>query len=168
MKELLGLYIEDDISNVLVQQARFELFEGIRIKGLDVLPERTEEFSSIIMKEKIDFLIIDHELDKQRVSYKGSDALREIRKCDSTIYAILLTNYPLEDYKDELGAYDYQLTKKELKEFGKIDEVVQKIRRACELRCDNRMLAEMEQRQKEKDELINELKRFTTIKRKEQ
>ena len=31
MKELLGLYIEDDISNVMVQQARFDLFEGIRI-----------------------------------------------------------------------------------------------------------------------------------------
>ena len=161
MKELLGLYIEDDISNVMVQQARFDLFEGIRIKGLETLPARVEDFYPIVIRECIDFLLIDHELDKQLVSYKGSDALNEIRKHDSTIYAILLTNYPLEDYKDELGAYDYQLTKSEMKEAGKIDEVVQKIKRACELRRDNKMLAEMDQRQKEKEELIRELKRFT-------
>lgn len=158
MKELLGLYIEDDISNVMVQQARFELFEGISIKGLDVLPDKVEDFYPVIVRDHIDFLIIDHELDKQLVSYKGCDALNEIRKHDSTIYAILLTNYPLTEYKEELGAYDYQLTKKEMKEAGKIDEVVQKIRRACELRRDNKLLAEMEQRQKEKEELINELK----------
>ena len=161
MKELLGLYIEDDISNVMVQQARFDLFEGIGIKGLEVLPSKVEDFYPIIVREHIDFLIIDHELDKQMVSYKGSDALNEIRKHDTTIYAILLTNYPLEDYKEELGAYDYQLTKSEMKEAGKINEVVQKIKRACELRCDNKMLAEMELRQKEKVDLINELKRFT-------
>ena len=161
MKELLGLYIEDDISNVMVQQARFDLFEGISIKGLDVLPTKVEDFYPIIIRDNIDFLIIDHELDKQPVNYKGCDALSEIRKYDSAIYAILLTNYPLEDYKEELGAYDYQLTKSEMKEAGKIEEVVQKIRRACELRRDNKMLDEMEQRQKEKEELINEQKRFT-------
>lgn len=161
MRELLGLYIEDDISNVMVQQARFDLFEGVSIKGLEALPGKVEDFYPIIVREHIDFLIIDHELDKQMVSYKGSDALNEIRKHDSTIYAILLTNYPLEDYREELGAYDYQLTKSEMKETGKINEVVQKIKRACELRCDNKILAGMEQRQKEKEEFINELKRFT-------
>lgn len=160
MKELLGLYIEDDMSNVMVQQARFDLFEGISIKGLQVLPEKVEDFYPIIVKDHIDFLIIDHELDKQLVSYKGCDALNEIRKNDSTIYAILLTNYPLADYKEELGAYDYQLTKSEMKEDGKIEEVVQKIKRACALRCDNKLLAEMEQRQKEKEELIEELRNF--------
>ncbi len=160
MRELKGLYIEDDMSNVVVQRARFDLFEGIRIIGLDVLPDNVKEFYPIVASEKIDFLIIDHELDKQKVSYKGSDALNEIRKYDSTMYAVLLTNYPLEDYKDELGAYDYQLTKSEIQKAGKLDEVVQKIRRACELRCDNKMLAEMEQRQKEKEELIDELKQF--------
>lgn len=161
MKELLGLYIEDDISNVMVQQARFDLFEGISIKGLEVLPSKVEDFYPIIVRDHIDFLIIDHELDKQLVSYKGCDALNEIRKHDSTIYAILLTNYPLADYKEELGAYDYQLTKSEMKEAGKIDEVVQKIKRACERRYDNKLLAEMELRQKEKEELINELRNFT-------
>ena len=160
MKKLLGLYIEDDISNVMVQQARFDLFDGISIKGLEVLPSKVEDFYPIIVREHIDFLIIDHELDKQLVSYKGCDALNEIRKHDSTIYAILLTNYPLVDYKEELGAYDYQLTKSEMKEAGKIEEVVQKIKRACELRCDNKLLAEMELRQKEKEELINELRSF--------
>lgn len=160
MKELLGLYIEDDLNNVMVQQARFDLFEGISIKGLEVLPSKVEDFYPIIIRDHIDFLIIDHELDKQKVSYKGCDALNEIRKHDSTIYAILLTNYPLADYKEELGTYDYQLTKSEMKERGKIEEVVQKIRRACELRCDNKLLAEMELRQKEKEKLIDELRNF--------
>ncbi len=162
MRELRGLYIEDDINNVIVQQARFELFEGIQIKGLEKLPDKAEELYTVVVEEQIDFLIIDHELDKQPVSYKGSDALNEIRRHDNTIYAILLTNYPLEDYKDELGAYDYQLTKGELKQPGKIEEVVQKIRRACELRCDNRLLAEMEARQKEKEALISELKQIAS------
>ena len=163
MKKLMGLYIEYDISNVMVQQARFALIEGISRTGWEVLPSNVEEYYPIIVRDDIDFLIIDHELDKQMVSYKGCDALNEIRKYDSTIYAILLTNYPLEDYKEELGAYDYQLTKSEMKEPGKIDEVVQKIKRACELRRDNKMLAEMEQRQKEKEELINELKSFAAV-----
>ena len=59
-----------------------------------------------------------------------------------------------------------QLTKSEMKEAGKIDDVVQKIKRACELRQDNKMLAEMEQRQREKEELINELKRCAEVRQK--
>lgn len=157
MKELVGLYIEDDISNVVVQQARFELFEGIRLEGLETLPTDITDYERIIIEKDIDFLLIDHELDKQNVSYKGSDVLREIRKHDGAIYAILLTNYPLEDYKEELGVYDYQLTKTEMKEPGKIDEVVQKIKRACERIQDHKMLAGMEQRQREKEELISDL-----------
>lgn len=161
MKELRGLYIEDDLSNIMVQQARFSLFEGIQIVGIEELPKSVEEFYPLIVRDKIDFLIIDHELDKQMVSYKGSTALKEIRKNDSTIYAILLTNYPLSDYKEELGAYDFQLTKSELKEPGKIAELVEKIRRACELRRDNKILAEMELRNKEKEDIIQALKQFT-------
>ncbi len=165
MKEICGLYIEDDTNNVKVQQARFDLYD-IQIKGLEQLPKRIEDFYPIVVREHIDFLIIDHELDKQMVSYKGSDALNEIRKHDSTIYAILLTNYNLDDYKEELGAYDYQLTKGEMAQPGKIDEVVQKIRRACELRCDNKVLAELEQRHKEKEELIRELENYTSAEKK--
>lgn len=161
MKDLKGLYIEDEVSNIILQQARFELFDGITIEGLEELPESLDAYYPIVVRDQIDFLIIDHELEKQTVAYKGCDVLNEIRKYDRTIYAILLTNYPLADYKDELGAYDYQLTKGEFKEPGKIEEVVQKIKRACELRCDNKILAEMEQRKKEKEELIDELKRFT-------
>ena len=43
MRELRGLYIEDDIRNITVQQARFELFEGIQIKGLKNLPDNVED-----------------------------------------------------------------------------------------------------------------------------
>jgi hypothetical protein len=166
MKSLKGLYIEDDFSNVLVQQAIFEVCDAdIIIEGLEKLPENLDEYYPIVIRDQIDFLIIDHELEKQTVAYKGCDVLNEIRKHDRTIYAILLTNYPLADYKEELGVYDYQLTKGEIKEKGKIEEIVQKIRRACELRCDNKILAEMEQRKKEKEELIDELKRFTMVKK---
>lgn len=161
MRSLKGLYIEDDFNNVIIQQARFELFDGITIEGLEELPEKLDEYYTIVVENHIDFLIIDHELEKQTVTYKGCDVLNEIRKHDRTIYAILLTNYPLADYKEELGVYDYQITKGEFKEQGKIDEVVQKIRRACELRCDNKVLAELEQRNREKEELIHELKRIT-------
>ena len=146
MRQLKGLYIEDDPSNVTVLQARLEKFNDICIEGLEEFPQKPGEF---------------YELDKQKVLYKGSDALREIRKQDNTIYAILLTNYTLEEYKDELGAYDFQLTKKEMKDPGKVNEIVQKVRRACELRCDNKVLAEMEQRNREKEELIKELKQIT-------
>ena len=51
MKELLGLYIEDDISNVMVQQARFDLFEGIRIKGLETLTARVEDIYPNVIRE---------------------------------------------------------------------------------------------------------------------
>ena len=47
--------MEDDISNVMVQQARFELFEGISIKGLEVLPSNVEEYYPIIVRDDIDF-----------------------------------------------------------------------------------------------------------------
>ena len=53
----------------------------------------------------MDFLIIDFHLEKQ-VAYKGIDVLREIRKHDSTIYAVLLTDYELDDFADQFGDYD--------------------------------------------------------------
>ena len=49
MRELRGLYIEDDINNVIVQQARFELFEGIQIKGLEKLPDKAEELYKVVV-----------------------------------------------------------------------------------------------------------------------
>jgi hypothetical protein len=79
--------------------------------------------------------------------------LREIRSHDSNIYAVLLTNYPLDDYKDELGEYDYQLNKSELKDTKKMNELIAKIRRACALRKENNTLSFM----KEKNEELNSL-----------
>ena len=113
----------------------------------------------MIIEKKIDFVIIDHELEKM-VSYKGIDALKAIREYDNTIYAILLTNFPLTDYKDELGNYDFQLNKNELRESGKIQELADKIRRACELRADNKVLAAMDVKQQEQERLLAELKKI--------
>ncbi len=152
--EIKGLYIEDDKKNITVVRALFEM-ENVFIEELDNLPDNVSDLYSLIIKKNVDFLIIDHELDKM-VTYKGIDALREIRKCDSTIYAILLTNYPLEDFKDEFGDYDYQINKKDLG--NKIKEISQKLKRACELRQDNCILSEIEQSQNERQKILETLK----------
>ena len=140
-------------------QALFSFCEGIEIEGLETLPQNINEYVAVIIEKKIDFVIIDHELEKM-VSYKGIDALKAIREYDNTIYAILLTNFPLTDYKDELGNYDFQLNKNELRESGKIQELADKIRRACELRADNKVLAAMDVKQQEQERLLAELKKI--------
>ena len=56
------------------------------------------------------------------------DVLREIRKHDSTIYAVLLTNYELDDFADQFGDYDYELQKSEIT--SRYKDVAEKIKRA--------------------------------------
>lgn len=160
MENLKGLYIEDENKNIDMLRALFSFCEGIEIEGVaSAFPQNAEDFVSIIKEKDIDFVIVDHELEKM-VTYKGIDALKAIRTYDENIYAILLTNYPLTDYKDELGNYDFQLTKEELREPGKVQELVAKIKRACELRADNRVLAAMSAKHEEQKQLLEELKKI--------
>ena len=109
MSELKGLFIEDEVANIDVYTKLFSL-EGLKLECIEKLPETTDGFYDIVLEKDVDFLIIDYHLDKQ-VTYKGIDVLREIRKHDSTIYAVLLTNYQLEDCADQFGDYDYELKK---------------------------------------------------------
>lgn len=95
MDELIGLFIEDEAANVDVYTRLFAL-EGLKLDCLDKLPLTVDSYYDIILEKNVDFLIIDFHLEKQ-VTYKGIDVLREIRKHDSTIYAVLLTNYELDD-----------------------------------------------------------------------
>mgnify|MGYP006967413801 CR=1 FL=1 len=55
---------------------------------------------------------------------------------------------------------DFQLNKNELRESGKIQELADKIRRACELRADNKVLAAMDVKQQEQERLLAELKKI--------
>ncbi len=136
---LKGLYIEDDNANILTYKALFAP-EGFEIVSVPQLPSSPEDIYPMIMDEDPDFLLIDHELNKE-VGYTGYDALCAIRKQDSTIFAVLLTNYPLQDFNKEFGIYDLEVHKGELDEDDKIDEITQKIRRACMRAADNEVLA---------------------------
>lgn len=157
MQTLTGLYIEDEPKNITLMQGRFSLFPGIELIGMDTFPQTLNSFYDYVVEHDVDFLLVDHELEKVSVNYKGIDALREIRNHDNNIYAVLLTNYPLDDYKDELGEYDYQLNKEELKDTKKMQELVAKIRRACTLRKDNDTLACMNEKNKELNFLLQQM-----------
>ena len=153
-----GLYIEDDPSNVLTYK---ELFapEGLEIVSISQLPLASEDIYSMVMDEDPDFLLIDHELNK-RVAYTGYDALREIRKQDSTIFAVLLTNFPVQDFKNEFGIYDLEVRKGELDNDEKIDEVVQKIKRACMRASEDEILAHAEENRRFAEESLEILRQI--------
>lgn len=157
MQILTGLYIEDEPKNITLMQGRFSLFSGIKLIGIDKYPQTLNGFYDFVVENEVDFLLIDHELEKASVGYKGIEVLREIRSHDSNIYAVLLTNYPLEDYRDELGEYDYQLNKAELKDTKKMNELIAKIRRACALRKDNSTLSFMSEKNQELKTLLQQI-----------
>lgn len=156
MNRLIGLYIEDDQKNIAVIRELFRQ-EGLKIVSLKSLPSRAEDLYPQILSMQVDFLLIDHELNKA-VSYTGFDALQEIRKNDRTIYAVLITNFSLDDYKDEFSEYDYQVRKSELGDDKKISEIVAKIRRACERIEDSALLAQMERQEEARREALDRLR----------
>lgn len=157
MQTLTGLYIEDEPKNITLMKGRFSLFPGIKLIGINTYPQTLERFYDYVVEQDVDFLLVDHELEKVSVEYKGIDVLREIRNHDNNIYAVLLTNYPLDDYKDELGEYDYQLNKKDLIDTKKMNELVAKIRRACALRKDNDTLSYMNEKNEELNFLLQQM-----------
>lgn len=157
MSELKGLFIEDEVANIDVYTKLFSL-EGLKLECIEKLPETTDGFYDIVLEKDVDFLIIDYHLDKQ-VTYKGIDVLREIRKHDSTIYAVLLTNYQLEDFADQFGDYDYELKKDAIVE--RYVDVAEKIKRACELRKENMIYNVIEQQEVEESDTIKLLKEIS-------
>lgn len=158
MSTLKGLFIEDEVANVKVYTELFAL-EGLELECLDKLPKKLEGFYDIVLEKNVDFLIIDYHLDKQ-VDYKGIDVLREIRKSDSTIYAVLLTNYQLEDFAEQFGDYDYELKKDTIVE--RYRDVAEKIKRACDLRKENLIYKSMEQDQSKEIDTIRLLKEISS------
>lgn len=158
MSELKGLFIEDEVANIDIYTKLFAL-EGLQLECINKLPATLESFYDIVLEKNVDFLIIDYHLDKQ-VTYKGIDVLREIRKHDSTIYAVLLTNYQLEDFADQFGDYDYELKKDAI--FERYVDVAEKIKRACELRKENMIYKRIEQQEKEESDTIKLLKEISS------
>lgn len=158
MNKLKGLFIEDELANVDIYTKLFDL-EGLELEYIDKLPEKLDEYYDIVLAKDVDFLIIDYHLDKQ-VIYKGIDVLREIRKHDSTIYAVLLTNYQLEDFADQFGDYDYELKKDAM--VDRYTDVAEKIKRACDLRKENMIYKEIEQQADEESSTIKLLKEISS------
>ena len=155
---LKGLYIEDDDSNILVYRELFDQ-EGFEILSVPRLPAIPEDIYPLIMELDPDFLIIDHELNK-KVKYSGYEALLEIRKQDSTIFAILLTNFKVIDFKHEFGIYDLEVYKGDLDEDGKLNEISAKIRRACKRRADAENLGYAEENRKFAEESLEILRQI--------
>lgn len=158
MSELRGLFIEDEVANIDIYTKLFAL-EDLHLECIDKLPATLDGFYDIVLERDVDFLIIDYHLDKQ-VTYKGIDVLREIRKHDSTIYAVLLTNYQLEDFADQFGDYDYELKKDAIVE--RYVDVAEKIKRACELRKENMIYKGIEQQAEEESDTIKLLKEISS------
>ena len=155
---LKGLYIEDDQSNLIVNSKLFRQ-EGFDMTHLSHLPKDINELYPMVMEHRPDFLLIDHELNKQ-TGYTGYDALTEIRRHDRTIYAILLTNYKMEDYKNEFGAYDLQVHKSELSHDDKLSEIASKIHRACERSADLSVLAQLDEVRRLEEEKLTLLRQI--------
>ncbi|WP_302770457.1 hypothetical protein [Anaerotignum lactatifermentans] len=158
MYELIGLFIEDEAANVNIYTQLFAL-EGLKLDCLDKLPSTVDSYYDIILEKNVDFLIIDFHLEKQ-VTYKGIDVLREIRKYDSTIYAVLLTNYELNDFADQFGDYDYELRKSDIN--SRYKDVAAKIKRACGLRKENLMYRAVEIKQQQDIETIRLLQEINS------
>ena len=156
--DLKGLYIEDDNYNVLTYK---ELFgqEGFEILSVPQLPSAPQDIYPLIMEADPDFLLIDHELNK-KVTYTGYDALCEIRKQDSTIFAVLLTNFPVQDFKKEFGIYDLEVSKGQLDDDAKLAEISAKIRRACIRAADAEILAHAEENRKFAEEGLEILRQI--------
>lgn len=86
--------------------------------------------------------------------------ISHLRTNDSTIYAVLLTNYELDDFADQFGDYDYELQKSEIT--SRYKDVAEKIKRACGLRKENLMYRAVEINQQQDTETIRLLQEISS------
>ncbi|EEL47977.1 response regulator [Bacillus cereus] len=128
MSSIKGYYIEDEIDNIESYGRYFE-DEGIELIYEEKLLESPDGYYDLICSSDADFVIVDNHLDKQGVSYDGLDVLKSIRKQDSNIYIILLTNFSFADIDNrQLGEFDQAIMKNDFTD--RIDEVIPRIIRA--------------------------------------
>lgn len=153
-----GIYIEDDDKNIFVTQTLFQQ-EGLEITPLSELPDDKEDLYPLLLEHQADFLLIDHELNK-KVNYNGYEALQAIRGQDSTLYAVLLTNFKVEDFKEEFGIYDMEVNKEDLENDDKLREICEKIKRACARADDAEALACAKESRKYAEERLEILRQI--------
>lgn len=130
MKKLKALYIEDQPDNIEVFGDLFRN-NDFEIYTIQPLPRDINEYYKYILKEEIDFIIIDNEL-KRQVTYTGLDVLKEIRKQDNNIFIVLLTSFDYDEYVDELGELDYAIKKQDFT-IDAARNLSKKIKRAYQL-----------------------------------
>lgn len=141
MKKLKALYIEDQEDNQIIYGDMFR-DNGFLVYPIQPLPKDINEYYDYILKNEIDFVIIDNEL-KTQVTYSGLDVLKNIREQDNNIFIVLLTSYEYEEYKEALGELDYAIKKDDFNvEAAKI--LSKKIKRAYQLGEDIKVNNELE------------------------
>lgn len=162
LKKIRGLYIEDEKANISTY-SRFFKFKDIEIHAPEELFESPSEYYELVCELDIDFIIIDNHLDKAGVAYDGFDILKEIRKQDSNIYIILLTNFDYSNRQNsELGELDQAIRKESFKE--NFEEVISRIKRAHQRRVDKETTEQIQEKLKlEIDIADKELKKLDDI-----
>lgn len=150
---LKGFYIEDDLSNITSYGQFFEEAD-IEILHEGKLLESPDDYYDLICKYDVDFVIIDNHLEKQGVSYDGFDVLKSIRKHDSSIYILLLTNFSYDDKSiQELGEFDQTIKKDDfVKQF---DGIINRIRRATYRKEVDEFQAEVQRGLDKKQEIVD-------------
>lgn len=58
---------------------RFSLYSGIKLIGINTFSQTLDLFYNYVVEHIMDFLLVDYELEKVSVDYKGIDVLRKIR-----------------------------------------------------------------------------------------
>lgn len=124
--KLRGIYIDDDPSNIAMYTTLLEEDTDIEIVNVDIL-ETPQEYYEIICMYDIDFVIIDKHLDKTGAKYDGFDVLDEIRKKDSYIHIVLLTNDEIA-HSSEYSEFDQTVKKGDL--FNESENIVSRIKRS--------------------------------------
>ncbi|MEF3304711.1 hypothetical protein [Paenibacillus sp. GYB003] len=122
-----GFYIEDELENINSLRRHFNL-EGIELHYKEELLESPNQYYDLFCALKINFLIIDKNLDKKGMGYSGLDVLEEIRKQDSNIYIVLITSYVNEIEIKDLSEFDQVIDKGNLE--SELDSLIIRIKRS--------------------------------------
>ncbi|MEC0210989.1 response regulator [Paenibacillus ehimensis] len=122
-----GFYIEDELENINSLRRHFNL-EGIELHYKEELLESPNQYYDLFCELKINFLIIDKNLDKKGMGYSGLDVLKEIRKQDSNIYIVLITSYVNEIEIKDLSEFDQVIDKGNLE--SELDSLIIRIKRS--------------------------------------
>ena len=160
MSKFKGLLIDDNEENYGTYE-RYMRTRDIEVLPFFELPEDINVLYDMIIKNNVDFIIIDKELGQQSVDYNGLDVLNMIREKDGEIYIIFLTNNDIGDNMVQLGEFDQVIKKKNFAtEFEMIIKRLERgISRDLSIKMEREIEMANEQRQKYLDTQIDILKK---------